>query len=80
VWSPKTAAPFPLTNPAIVSIPIGFLGCLIGTWLGRREKIGFETFDEVRVRSTTGLGAEVAPSREAPAPSEAESREPVLTR
>ncbi|HEY2769623.1 MAG TPA: cation acetate symporter [Solirubrobacteraceae bacterium] len=80
VWSPKTAAPFPLGNPAIVSIPIGFLGCVLGTWLGRHEKLGLDSFDEVRVRSTTGLGAEVAPSREAPAPSESTSRQPVLTR
>ncbi|MBV9807886.1 MAG: cation acetate symporter, partial [Solirubrobacterales bacterium] len=64
VWSPKTAAPFPLGNPAIVSIPIGFLGCVLGTWLGRHERIGLDSFDEVRVRSTTGLGAEVAPRRE----------------
>ena len=68
VWSPKTAAPFPLGNPAIVSIPIGFLGCLIGTWLGRGEQLGIDTFDEVRVRSSTGLGAEVAPQARTPAP------------
>jgi cation/acetate symporter len=78
VWSPKTAAPFPLGNPAIVSIPIGFLGCVIGTWLGRGEKLGVESFDEVRVRSTTGLGAEVA-ERRAPTPREA-PREPVGAR
>lgn len=78
VWSPKTAAPFPLGNPAIVSVPIGFLGCLVGTWLGRREQLGLESFDEVRVRSTTGLGAEVAPPRRSRAPREPGSREPVV--
>jgi cation/acetate symporter len=66
VWSPKTAAPFPLGNPAIVSIPIGFLGCFIGTWLGRHEQLGLDSFDEVRVRSTTGLGSEKAKPRRAP--------------
>jgi cation/acetate symporter len=71
VWSPKTAAPFPLGNPAIVSIPIGFFGCLIGTWLGRRERLGLDSFDEVRVRSTTGLGAEVAPARRERGPKQA---------
>jgi cation/acetate symporter len=76
VWSPKTAAPFPLGNPAIVSIPLGFLGCVLGTWLGRREKLGIDSFDEVRVRSTTGLGAEKA-SRRARAPRERPVREPV---
>ena len=79
VWSPKTAAPFPLGNPAIVSIPIGFLGCVLGTWLGRHERIGLDSFDEVRVRSTTGLGAEVAPRRERGS-RERPAREPVPAR
>jgi len=79
VWSPKTAAPFPLGNPAIVSIPLGFLGCVIGTWLGRRERLGLDSFDEVRVRSTTGLGAEVA-ERRTPAPKQPAPREPVGAR
>jgi cation/acetate symporter len=80
VWSPKTAAPFPLGNPAIVSVPVGFLGCLVGTWLGRREQLGLESFDEVRVRSTTGLGAEVAPPRSSRTPKEPGPREPVVAR
>ncbi len=81
VWSPKTAAPFPLGNPAIVSVPIGFLGCLIGTWLGRHERLGLDSFDEVRVRSTTGLGAEAGPSRRGTAPApQASERRPVTAR
>jgi cation/acetate symporter len=84
VWSPKTAAPFPLGNPAIVSIPIGFLGCFIGTWLGRHEQLGLDSFDEVRVRSTTGLGSEKAKPRHAPAAREPAAqpreREPVGVR
>ncbi len=80
VWSPKTAAPFPLGNPAIVSIPIGFLGCVLGTWLGRHERLGHDSFDEVRVRSTTGLGAEVAPPRRARAPRERKARETAAAR
>lgn len=79
VWSPKTAAPFPLGNPAIVSIPLGFLGCVLGTWLGRSEKLGIDSFDEVRVRSTTGLGAEMAPKR-SPAPRDRPARAPVAAR
>lgn len=81
VWSPKSAAPFPLGNPAIVSVPVGFLGCLIGTWLGRREQLGVETFDQVRVRSTTGLGAEGAapPRQPEPAPAPPAARKPVAT-
>jgi cation/acetate symporter len=59
VWSgPPSAAPFPLGNPAIVSIPIGFLGCLIGTLMGGRQTAAQDSFDEVRVRAGTGLGAE----------------------
>jgi cation/acetate symporter len=79
VWSPKTAAPFPLGNPAIVSVPVGFLGCFIGTWLGRREQLGLESFDEVRVRSTTGLGAEAAPTKRSEAPAEPARGQPVTT-
>jgi cation/acetate symporter len=59
VWSgPPTAAPFPLGNPAIVSIPIGFLGCVIGSLIGGPQTAAQESFDEIRVRSATGLGAE----------------------
>jgi cation/acetate symporter len=80
VWSPKTAAPFPLGNPTIVSVPVGFVGCLIGTWLGRRQQLGLDSFDEVSVRSTTGLGAEVASSQRSQAPREPAPREPAVAR
>jgi cation/acetate symporter len=46
-----------LTQPAIISVPLGFLGCIVGTLLGR-EEVGERTFDELYVRSETGLGAE----------------------
>jgi cation/acetate symporter len=49
---------FPLENPGIVSIPIGFLGAILGTVL-IRDRESEEMFDQLRVRSTTGLGAEV---------------------
>jgi cation/acetate symporter len=48
--------PFPLSNPAIVSIPVGFIGCYLGTLLGSPE--GQRSYDELRVRAETGLGAE----------------------
>ncbi len=81
VWSgPASAAPFPLGNPAIVSIPIGFLGCLIGTLLGGREQGALESFDEVLVRSETGLGAEVAEERSASPGAERAGREPLPAR
>jgi cation/acetate symporter len=80
VWSPKTAAPFPLGNPAIVSVPLGFIGCVIGTWLGRRERLGLDSFDEVRVRGMTGLGAEGASAKRSVAPRQPAPREPVGAR
>ena len=50
--------PFPLSNPAIVSIPAGFLGCWLGTVLSRaREE---RRYEELWVRSETGIGAEAA--------------------
>ncbi len=79
VWSPKSAAPFPLGNPAIVSIPAGFLGCLIGTWLGRFARSEADNLDEVRVRSTTGLGEEVGPTGSAGASGQP-AGEPVVAR
>lgn len=52
---------FPLKNPGIVSIPLGFLGAIIGTLLGR-ESTAEERFTEFAVRANTGLGAEKATS------------------
>ena len=72
-----------LTQPAIISVPVGFLGCILGTLLGRPEPRHEHTFDELVVRAETGLGAEQAeaPSRAAPpttAPAGRE-REPALS-
>jgi cation/acetate symporter len=50
---------FPLENPGIVSIPLGFLGAIIGTFL-RREPNAEAKFAELVVRANTGLGAEKA--------------------
>jgi cation/acetate symporter len=48
-----------LANPGIVSIPLGFLGCFLGTMLSKEH--GTErSFHELYVRSETGLGAERA--------------------
>jgi cation/acetate symporter len=48
-----------LANPGIVSIPLGFLGCIVGTLLST-EKVTERSFPELYVRSETGLGAEKA--------------------
>ena len=50
---------FPLKNPGIVSIPLGFLGAILGTLL-RREPEAEAKFAELIVRANTGLGAEKA--------------------
>jgi cation/acetate symporter len=49
---------YDLANPGIISIPLGFIGCWLGTVLSR-ERVEEHTFDELWVRSETGLGAEV---------------------
>jgi cation/acetate symporter len=49
---------FPLTNPGILSIPLGFIGAYVGTML-RPEPSAEEKFTELNVRANTGLGAEV---------------------
>jgi cation/acetate symporter len=48
---------YDLANPGIISIPLGFIGCWVGTMLAR-EPAAEQMFDELLVRSETGLGAE----------------------
>jgi cation/acetate symporter len=50
---------FPLTNPGIISIPLGFLAAFLGTLL-TREPSAEALFTELTVRANTGLGAEKA--------------------
>ncbi len=50
-----TAPLFPLKNPGIVSIPLGFLAAILGA-LAFREKRAEEMFDEIYVRQNTGIG------------------------
>ena len=54
-----TPLPFTLANPGIISIPLGFLGCWLGTMLST-ERATERSFTELFVRSETGLGAEKA--------------------
>lgn len=48
---------FPLENPGILSIPIGFLSAWLGS-LASREPEAAAKFNELIVRANTGLGAE----------------------
>jgi cation/acetate symporter len=50
---------FPLENPGIVSIPLGFLFGFLGT-ISAREPAAEERFTELEVRALTGAGAEKA--------------------
>jgi len=50
---------FPLKNPALISVPLGFLGAWLGTMLSK-EKPDEAKFTELMVRANTGLGAEKA--------------------
>ncbi|GAA1536102.1 cation acetate symporter [Kribbella lupini] len=50
---------FPLSNPGIVSIPLGFLLGVIGTFVGK-DRSSELRYNELSVRSLTGAGAEGA--------------------
>ncbi|MBM7717464.1 cation acetate symporter [Siminovitchia sp. FSL H7-0308] len=49
---------FPLANPGIISIPLGFLTSIVVTLITKPESSA-EKFDELDVKSNTGLGAEM---------------------
>jgi cation/acetate symporter len=51
---------FPLENPGILSVPIGFLGAILGTYLGKTDPRAVQRFEELEVRANTGLGSEKA--------------------
>lgn len=55
----QAKAIFPLENPGILSIPLGFVGAFLGTLLSH-EPTSEHKFNELLVRSNTGLGAERA--------------------
>ncbi|MDQ6884144.1 MAG: cation acetate symporter [Candidatus Dormibacteraeota bacterium] len=52
---------FPLANPGIVSIPLGFIFAILGTYVGElltRDRRAQAMFSEIEVRSQTGVGSE----------------------
>jgi cation/acetate symporter len=51
---------FPLENPGIVSIPLGFVGAFVGTMMSRVDDAAEAKFTELGVRANTGLGSEQA--------------------
>lgn len=48
---------FPLSSPGLVSIPLGFLAGIVGTYLGKPDNFG-HLQAEMEVRSLTGVGVE----------------------
>jgi cation/acetate symporter len=50
---------FPLENPAILSVPLGFIAAILGTLLTKEPEAEVK-YNELLVRSNTGLGAEQA--------------------
>jgi cation/acetate symporter len=50
---------YDLNNPGLISIPLGFAGCIVGTLLST-ERGAERSFHELYVRSETGIGAEKA--------------------
>ena len=54
----QAPAIFPLDNPAIVSVPLGFLAAMVAALL-THDPTAESTYPELTVRANTGLGAEV---------------------
>jgi len=61
VWSPEAGVAIlvgepliSLTNPGIISIPLGFIGAYVGTVLSTK-KADAKKFDEILVKANTGL-------------------------
>jgi cation/acetate symporter len=70
---------YDLANPGIVSIPLGFFGCWLGTVMSKEEVKAERSFDELYVRSETGLGAELGTGLTLRGRAPEEEREPVGT-
>ncbi len=59
------AAIFPYDNPALFSMPLGFLGCWLGSVMTQgtpAARVEAERYEGLYVRSQTGIGAEGAAS------------------
>ncbi len=67
VWSgPDSAAPFPLGNPGDRHRPAGLHRLHRRLAAFGRDEVAEASFDEVRVRCTTGIGSEAAEPRSTP--------------
>ncbi|MBO2453123.1 cation acetate symporter [Actinomadura barringtoniae] len=57
LFSCTTKAPFPMENPGLVSIPVGFIAAALGAMSGGRRPEDDDKYAELEVRSLTGMGA-----------------------
>jgi cation/acetate symporter len=67
---PRPHPAFPLANPGIVSIPLGFIFAIVGTYVGElfgKDRLAEAKFAEIEVRSQTGIGAEPSAVEREPA-------------
>lgn len=53
----ETNAIFPLKNPALLSVPLGFIGCILGT-IFSKEPTSEEQYAKFYVKANTGFGIE----------------------
>ncbi|MDQ0417022.1 cation/acetate symporter [Croceifilum oryzae] len=51
----EASAIFPLKNPALLSVPLGFIGAILGTLLSKNTT-SEESYTELYVRANTGIG------------------------
>ncbi|MCC5892735.1 cation acetate symporter [Exiguobacterium sp.] len=63
LWAPDGSAIFigealfPLTNPGIVSIPLGFLAAIVGTYMTKSDE-ALGNYERILVKANTGIDAE----------------------
>lgn len=60
----QEGALFPLTNPAIVSVPVGFLACYVGSLFGKQSPADRERAREVLLEANLDIPEEHAPRSE----------------
>jgi cation/acetate symporter len=59
LWPGDGPAPMTLDLPVVITLPLGVLGCVLGSLVGRRsEAVDDERFAQLVVRAETGVGAE----------------------
>lgn len=49
---------WPLVNPTVVSLPLGFLGAIVGTWIAGRDMENEKRFDAFLLQVHTGVAPE----------------------